>query len=73
MAKNKTDIKVTAVYDGELDATDVFVGLIAQQYAVQQHDKGSGNISKEYLAKRQEMRYNDGEVQKSQEPSGLCG
>ncbi len=52
MAKNKTDIKVTAVYDGELDATDVFVGLIAQQYAVQQHDKGSRNISKEYLAKK---------------------
>ena len=73
MAKNKTDIKVTAVYDGELDATDVFVGLIAQQYAVQQHDKSSRNISKEYLVKRQEMRYNDGEVQKSQEPSGLRG
>ncbi len=73
MAKNKTDIKVTAVYDGELDATDVFVGLIAQQYAVQQHDKGSKNISKEYLTKKQKIRYNDGEVQKRQEPSGLCG
>ena len=73
MAKNKTDIKVTAIYDGELDATDVFVGLIARQYADKCHDKDIRNISKEYLAKRQEMGYNDGEVQKSQEPSGLCG
>lgn len=69
MAKNKTNIKVTAVYDGELDATDVFVGLIAQKY----RGRGARNISKEYLAKRQGIGYNDGEVQKSQEPSGLCG
>ncbi len=40
MAKNKTSINVTAVYDGELDATDVFVSLIAQKY----HNKGSENI-----------------------------
>ena len=33
MAKNKTSINVTAVFDGELDATDVFVSLIARQYA----------------------------------------
>jgi len=25
MAKNKTEIHVTTVFDGELDATDVFV------------------------------------------------
>ena len=86
MAKNKTSIKVTAVFDGELDATDVFVSLIAQQYARQYtkkyHDKGSENIhsenvyskniSKDFLAKSQETAYNDSEVQKSQ-PSGLCG
>ena len=30
MAKNKTRIDVIAVFDGELDATDVFVSLIAQ-------------------------------------------
>ncbi len=86
MAKNKTSIKVTAVFDGELDATDVFVSLIAQQYAGQYaekyHDKGSENIhsenvyskniSKDFLAKSQETAYNDSEVQKSQ-PSGLCG
>ena len=55
MAKNKTSIKVTAVFDGELDATDVFVSLIAQQYARQYagqytkkyHDKGSENIHHE--------------------------
>ncbi len=32
MAKNKTEIKVTAVYDGELDASDVFIDLIARKY-----------------------------------------
>ena len=32
MAKNKTEIHVTAVFDGELDATDVFVSLISQKY-----------------------------------------
>ena len=55
MAKNKTSIKVTAVFDGELDATDVFVSLIAQQYARQYawqdtkkyHDKGNENIHSE--------------------------
>lgn len=31
MAKNKTEIKVTAVYDGELDASDVFIDLIARK------------------------------------------
>lgn len=68
MAKNKTNIKVTAVYDGELDATDVFVSLIAEKY----HGRGMRNIPKEYLVKRQDIGYNNSEVQKSQ-PSGLCG
>lgn len=76
MAKNKTSIKVTAVFDGELDATDVFVSLIARQYAGQYaekyHNEGSKNISKDFLAKPQDKAYNDSEVQKSQ-PSGLCG
>ena len=31
MAKTKTEIHVTTVFDGELDATDVFVSLIAQK------------------------------------------
>ncbi len=33
MAKNKTEIHVTTVFDGELDATDVFVSLIAQKHS----------------------------------------
>ena len=76
MAKNKTSIKVTAVFDGELDATDVFVSLIARQYARQYaekyHNKDSVNIIKDFLAKSQDKAYNNSEVQKSQ-PSGLCG
>ena len=32
MAKNRTEIHVTTVFDGELDAADVFVSLIAQKY-----------------------------------------
>lgn len=63
MAKIRTEIKVTAVYDGELNATDVFVSLIAQRY---------GKIAKEYLAKSQDMEYNKVEVPESQLPSGLC-
>ena len=50
MAKSKTEIQVTAVFDGELDATDVFVSLIAQKYS-QRKD----NIS---LAKTQDLGYN---------------
>lgn len=77
MAKNKTNINVTAVFDGELDATDVFVSLIAKQYAERYQNKDSQssyneNISTDYLVKSQDTVYNDSEVQKSQ-PSGLCG
>ena len=65
MAKNKTEIHVTTVFDGELDATDVFVSLIAQKH--------SRKIDKEYLAKPQEIGYNKDEVQSDRVPSGLCG
>ena len=65
MAKNKTEIHVTTVFDGELDATDVFVSLIAQKH--------TRKIDKEYLAKKKDIGYNEDEVQKSQIPSGLCG
>ena len=51
MAKSKTEIHVTTVFDGELDATDVFVSLIAQKY--------SQRNNKEYLAKKQEMCIRD--------------
>ena len=50
MAKSKTEIHVTTVFDGELDATDVFVSLIAQKY--------SQRNNKEHLAKKQDLGYN---------------
>ena len=65
MAKNRTEIHVTTVFDGELDAPDVFVSLIAQKH--------SRKINKEYLDKTQEMSYNKDEVQSDHVPSGLCG
>ncbi len=65
MAKNKTEIHVTTVFDGELDATDVFVSLIAQKH--------SRKTDKEYLVKSQEIGYNKDEVPSDRVPSGLCG
>ena len=65
MAKNRTEIHVTTVFDGELDAADVFVSLIAQKYG--QNDR------KKNLAKTQEIRYNKDEVPSDRVPSGLCG
>ena len=50
MAKSRTEIHVTTVFDGELDATDVFVSLIAQKY--------SQKNEKEHLAKTQDIGYN---------------
>ena len=60
MAKSKTEIHVTTVFDGELDATDVFVSLIAQKYS-QRNDK-------EYLAKKQDLGYNKDKVQHDRVP-----
>ena len=65
MAKNKTEIHVTTVFDGELDATDVFVSLIAQKY--------SQRNNQEYLVKKQDLGYNKDKVQSDRVPSGLCG
>ena len=65
MAKNKTEIHVTTVFDGGLDAADVFAGLIAQKYGRKKE--------KEYLAKRKGMEYNKDVVKKTIVPSGLCG
>lgn len=65
MAKNRTEIHVTTVFDGELDATDVFVSLIAQKH--------TRKMDKEYLAKSQEIGYNKDEVPCDRVPSGLCG
>ena len=72
MAKNKTEIHVTTVFDGELDATDVFVSLISQKYG-KTNTKEYLAKKKEYLAKKKELKYNEDEVQKSRIPSGLCG
>ena len=65
MAKTKTEIHVTTVVDGELDAADVFVSRIAQT--------DGQNTGKENLAKTQDLGYNKDEVQKNRVPSGLCG
>ena len=64
MAKTKTEIHVTTVFAGELDAADVFVSLIAQKYGQ--------NTGKENLVKTQDLGYNRDEVQKNRVPSGLC-
>ena len=65
MAKTKTEIHVTTVFDGELDAADVFVSLIAQKYGQ--------NTGKEKLAKTQDLCYTKDKVQVTGVPSGLCG
>ncbi len=63
--KRKQRSMLPQYFDGELDATDVFVSLIAQKYS-QRNDK-------ENLAKTQDLEYNKDEVQKNRVPSGLCG
>ena len=65
MANNKTEIHVTTVFDGELDATDVFVSLIAQKH--------TRKTDKEYLAKSQEIEYKTDEGPSDRVPSRLCG
>ena len=69
MAKNRTEIHVTTVFDGELDASEVFVSLIAERYS----QKNSRRNKKEYLAKTQDLGYNKDEVPSDRVPSGLCG
>ncbi len=67
MAKSKTEIYVSAVYDGELDATDVFVDLIVQKYG------RNGKYTEESLVNAQGSDYNDGKARQGLAPSGLCG
>ena len=69
MAKNKTRIDVITVFDGELDATDVFVSLLAQKHS----QKFSGVSDKNNLVKTQELCYTKDKVQVTGVPSGLCG
>ncbi len=70
MAKRKERIEVFTVYDGEQDATDVFVSLIAEKYA--RNTKNRNAKQKDYLAKQRDICYIEDGVQKSQYPSGLC-
>ena len=69
MAKNKTRIDVITVFDGELDAADVFVSLIAQKHS----QKSSEESGKNNLAKTQDLCYTKDKVQVTGAPSGLCG
>ena len=55
--------------DGELDATDVFVSLIAQKHS----QKSSEESGKNNLAKTQDLCYTKDKVQVTGVPSGLCG
>ena len=64
VAKNKTKISVTSVFDGKQDATDVFVDLIASKY-----QQGR----KIYLVKEEDFRYTVDKVPDNRIPSGLCG
>lgn len=51
-----TKFHVTVVFDGKLDAADVFAGLIAQKYG--------GDNFQNTLSKEQNMDYNKDKVQK---------
>lgn len=63
MQKNqKTEITVKAFYDGELDATEVFMNLIAQKI----------NWTQKHFAIHHSIAYNKFEHQNSRLPSGLC-
>ena len=58
MAKNKTEIHVTTVFDGELDATDVFVSLIAQKYSQRNDENVNSKCEKNIKKYNQASRAN---------------
>ena len=67
MAK-KTTYEVVTIYDGKLDAADVFADLIYEKYQNNfqyQHDKDS-------VAEGGEMAYNTDEVLVIEPASGIC-
>lgn len=64
MTKPLTEIEVSAVYDGELDATEVFVSLIKEKY---------GGKAKSPIVTLEKVPYNEDEAQENPFPSGLCG
>jgi len=60
--KQKTDIIVKTFYDGELEAAEVFMNLIAQK----------ANLRLNPLANHHCIAYNKSEHQSSHLPSGSC-
>ena len=48
-------------------------GFLTRDPRMKERKKYGKTNTKEYLAKRKDMSYNEDEVQKSQIPSGLCG
>ncbi len=60
MAK-ETRIEVSCVFDGEEDATDVFVSLIAEKY----------KRAKQFTAEPEDLCYDGSDVPDSHCPSGL--
>ena len=60
----KTEIHVITVFEGEADATDVFMELIAQRHS--QHH------SHHFFAKQPHSMYNKDVVQENRALSGLC-
>ncbi len=63
MAKNKTEIKSITIFDGELDTTDVYIGLIKQKYNI---------FDKKSLENSVENNYNLNKFHETSQ-SGLCG
>ncbi len=63
MAKNKTEIKSITIFDGELDATDLYIGLIKQKY---------NSLDKKSLENSVKSNYNLNKFHETSQ-SGLCG
>ncbi len=65
MERKRTQVHVTAVYDGRLDPTEAFVGLIREKYGAEK--------PKRVIDELEDSVYDGDEVHKSRVPSGLCG
>ena len=74
----KTKLEVVSVYDGTMDATELFVSLIAEKIARKDEEKTEGKNrhmkQQEILAKSEYPWYNGFEVPTADPcASGLCG
>ncbi len=65
MAKKEPQITVTTVFDGGLQAKDIFADLIIEKFLQKNGEKA--------LPKRPRTLYNKLSVPPSQGSSGLCG